>query len=224
MAGSPSQAGPATADRALSGRIVEPCPAVALRATLQIAKAWKLDDHSLASSVVTVKKLSDLVRLLRSMPADEVAARQAGVVANRLKFYYPAAPAEAVAAAATAGDAEALGSAPGAATPAGSGLLGHGGHRRLRLLAEAGGQPAAAAAQQQQRQQASVLGELLMRKMCHRAAAVKKRLEEAAAQGLDLTDSDEKVEHPALAGLAPADEGTAGAEGSGAKAARRQQL
>ncbi|KAL4442429.1 hypothetical protein ABPG77_005013 [Micractinium sp. CCAP 211/92] len=201
-----------------------------------IAKAWKLDDHSLASSIVTVKRLSDLVRLLRSMPPDEVAARQAGVVANRLKFYYPAAPAEALAAAATAGGADALGGAPGVATATGGSLLGHGGRRRRRMLAEAGGQAAAlgvqaapqsalaqpasgaaATVQRQQQQHASVLGELLMRKMCHKAAAVKKRLEEAAAQGVDFEDSDEKVEHPALAGGAPAGE-------DGAKPARRQQL
>ena len=36
----------------------------------------------------------------------------------------------------------------------------------------------------------SALGELLMQQMCKRAAATKRRLVQAAAQGLDITDSD----------------------------------
>jgi hypothetical protein len=56
----------------------------------------------------------------------------------------------------------------------------------------------------------SLLGELLMRKMCHRAAAVQKRLEEARQQGLDLRESDEKVDHPSLVAQQAASEAPAG--------------
>lgn len=187
-----------------------------------ISKAWKLDDLSVRSSVVTIPRLADLVRLLRSMPADEVAARQAGVIAHRLKFYYPAATAEALASAATAGgDASlGLGLAPGAATATGGSLLGHGQRRHHRQMLAGQGTAAATAARQRQLQQAqagaSVLGELLMRKMCHRAAAVKKRMADSVEQGMDLGDSDEKVEHPSLAGQVQAE---AGAEAAPAAAA-----
>ena len=205
---------------------------------LQIAKAWKLDDPKVAASVVPLRRLEDLLRLLRSMPADEVAARQAGVIANRLKFWYPAAPAEALAASAHAAGGASLGMAPGAATATAGSLLQHGGGARRSLAAARGGAGgagdatlAALAGAPGAQPGASVLGELLMRKMCRRAAAVKKRVAESARQGLDFKDSDEKVEHPALAAQPSGAEAEEGEEvpaatttrGRKAAGARRQR-
>ena len=209
-----------------------------LRLPLQIAKAWKLDDPKVAASVVPLRRLEDLLRLLRSMPADEVAARQAGVIANRLKFWYPAAPAEALAASAHAAGGASLGMAPGAATATAGSLLQHGGGARRSLAAARGGAGgagdatlAALAGAPGAQPGASVLGELLMRKMCRRAAAVKKRVAESARQGLDFKDSDEKVEHPALAAQPSGAEAEEGEEvpaatttrGRKAAGARRQR-
>lgn len=167
---------------------------------MQISKVWKLDDPASYGAIVSMPRLPDIVRFLRGMPAEEVAARQAGVVANRLKFYYPGASAAAIAASTAAADA-ATGTAVGGA--AGSGLL-HS-NSLLEQAAAASGQPVADLQQKARQAEpapvpgASVLGELLMRKMCRRAAAVQKRLEEAARQGMDIADSDEKIEHPTLA-------------------------
>ena len=44
----------------------------------------------------------------------------------------------------------------------------------------------------------SELGELLMRQMCRRAAAVKRRVARAKAQGLDTDDSDVQIRHASL--------------------------
>ncbi|PRW51030.1 Dihydrolipoyllysine-residue acetyltransferase component of pyruvate dehydrogenase complex [Chlorella sorokiniana] len=139
-----------------------------------IRKAWKLDDPSLASSMISVARLEDVVGVLRAMPADQVAARQAALLANRLKFWYPAASAAAYTASG--------GAVPTAGAPGGS-----------------------------------ELAEILMRKMCRRAAAVGSRLSEARQQGLDFGDQDLKIEHPALAGGTAA--GGAGDEGAAAAAA-----
>lgn len=69
---------------------------------LQIRKAWKLDDPSIAKHIVTVERLADAVNYLRSLPADEVARRQGALAAHRLKFWYPPASAAARTAAGTA--------------------------------------------------------------------------------------------------------------------------
>lgn len=150
--------------------------------------------------MLTVPRLADLVTLLRGLAPEEVAARHASVVANRLKFWYPPASAQAIATSvAAAGAASAAGS--GIAT---SGALLSGGGRRNGGNGEALGAAARGAEALQEvltaaRPGQSVLGELLMRKMCHRAAAVKERAAEAERQGLDLADSDERLEHPSLA-------------------------
>ncbi len=141
--------------------------------TLQIRKAWKLDDPSLAAAMISVPRLEDVVGVLRAMPAEQVAARQAALLANRLKFWYPAASAAAYAASG--------GAVPTAGAPGGS-----------------------------------ELAEILMRKMCRRAAAVGMRLEETRQQGLDFGDQDLRIEHPALAGGAAA--GGAADEAAGAAA------
>ncbi|EFN56525.1 hypothetical protein CHLNCDRAFT_144148 [Chlorella variabilis] len=196
-----------------------------------ISKAWKLDDRSAEEGMVTVPRLADLVTLLRGMPAEEVAARHAGVVAHRLKFWYPPASAQAIATSvAAAGAASAAGAGiatSGALLQGGRGGGGGGGAGTgaagARVLREG-----AAAAEALQGQLAaaraghSVLGELLMRKMCHRAAAVQKRLAEAAQLGLDYQDSDEKVEHPSLAQQAtPEEEEEEEADEAGMKLSKR---
>ena len=80
----------------------------------QIRKAWKLDDPALAASMISVARLEDVVGVLRAMPAEQVAARQAALLASRLKFWYPAASAAAYTAS--------PGAVPMAGAPSGSEL------------------------------------------------------------------------------------------------------
>ena len=44
----------------------------------------------------------------------------------------------------------------------------------------------------------SALGELLMQQMCKRAAASKRRLRQAAAQGMDIQDSDVQIQQASV--------------------------
>ena len=64
--------------------------------------------------MISVARLEDVVGVLRAMPAEQVAARQAALLANRLKFWYPAASAAAYAAS--------PGAVPTAGAPGGSEL------------------------------------------------------------------------------------------------------
>jgi len=110
-----------------------------------VGKVWRLDDHALESSVITVDTIEDAVAYLREMSEEAVAAKRRAVLAERWKFYY----------------------GPRPESQGGDGKT-------------------------------SALGELLMQQMCKRAASTKRRLKQAAAQGLDIQDSDVKIKQASV--------------------------